>query len=148
MSDDLNLSTGDPARGDGANERRRQRRAKRQESQPESSGVPDGIVREQLTRAFNGLAHSREAKGDDELAEAFREEGDAMTEGFVALTDNVKPLRMPVIILLNIVITLLAFGRVGTILLNRLADRRARRQAEREAAMGQVPGEDGVEFQG
>lgn len=137
-SDELDLDKGEPERASSRTERARQRRNRTKETSSSSEGVSDSVVRDQLTRAFNGLANAREARGDEELAEAFREEGDAMTEGFVALTTNVKPLRMPVIILVNVLITLLAFGRVGSILLNRLADRRARRQAEAEAMAGMV----------
>lgn len=137
-SDELDLDKGEPERASSRTERARQRRNRAKETSSSSEGVSDSVVRDQLTRAFNGLANARAARGDEELAEAFREEGDAMTEGFVALTTNVKPLRMPVIILVNILITLLAFGRVGSILLNRLADRRARRQAEAEAMAGMV----------
>lgn len=147
MGDDLDLERGEPDRSSSRTERARRRRQNTADKETPATGVSDGVVREQLTRAFNGLANSREARGDSELADAFREEGDAMTEGFVALTDNVKPLRMPLIIILNIGITLLAFGRVGNIILNRIAERRARRQAEREAMAGMTPDEP-VEYTG
>lgn len=138
-SDDLNLETGDPSGTDaGAARRRRRRERAAEQSPPARSEVPEGEVRHQFMRAFDGIAKARDAKGDTELADAIREEGDAMTEGFVTLTDTIKPARLPVIIGLNIAIVLLAFGRVGGILLYRLQERRARKQAERDEAAGLV----------
>lgn len=133
-SDDINLDRGDPERADSASERRRRRRQTTADSKTTSESFTEREVREQLTRAFDGLAKGREAREDHELAEAIREEGDAMTEGFVTLTNNVKPLRLPLVILLNVVITVLAFGRVGSILWYRFTARRAERQFAREQA--------------
>lgn len=136
-SDDIDLSRGEPDRGDSASERRRRRRQQTTDSKPTGESFTEREVRHQLDRAFDGLAKTRDARGDEELAEAIREEGDAMTEGFVTLTNNLKPLRLPLIILLNVVITLLAFGRVGGILWERLKARRERKLAEREQAQAQ-----------
>lgn len=140
-NDDLDLTRGDPARGDASSERRRRRRERTKEDSPPES-FTEREVREQLTRAFDGLAKGRAARGDEELAEAIVEEGDAMTEGFVTLTNNVKPLRLPLVILLNVVITLLAFSRVGSILWYRFTARRAERLARQRQ---QQPG--GVTFE-
>jgi len=134
-SDDIDLSKGDPDRADSASERRRRRRQSSADSAKSSStneSFTEREVREQLGRAFEGLAKGRQARGDEELAEAIAEEGDAMTEGFVALTNNVTPLRFPLVIALNITIVIGAFGRVGGILWGRFTGWRARRQAEYE----------------
>lgn len=131
-SDDIDLTSGDPDRGSSASERRARRRQRAAASEPKNEGFTAGELRHQLGRAFDGLAKGREASGDTELAEAIREEGDAMTEGFVTLTDNVPPFRMPLVILLNVLITILAFSRVGGILWERYKARRLRRQQERE----------------
>lgn len=133
-SDDIDLERGDPGRADSASERRKRRRQNTADSGSAQESFTEKEVREQLTRAFDGLAKGRDARGDEELAEAIREEGDAMTEGFVALTNNVKPFRLPLVIILNVVITLLAFGRVGGILWQRFLARRERIQTEREQA--------------
>lgn len=137
-SDEIDLTRGEPGRGDSTSERRRRRRASRSESDSPTESFTEREVRIQLERAFDGLAKGREARGDTDLAEAIREEGDAMTEGFVTLTNNVKPLRLPLVILLNILITLLAFGRVGGILWERFKARQERKRAER--AMQGEPG--------
>lgn len=135
-SDDINLERGEPD----ANERRRRRRQQRTDTPPASEGFTAQELRFQLGRAFDGLVKNRETRDDLELAEAIREEGDAMTEGFVALTDNVPVLRMPLVILLNLLITLLAFGRVGGILWGRFKVRRSERLAQQEIVMeGNVP---------
>lgn len=141
-NDELDLGRGDPSRADSTSERRRRRRESRTESNtPASEGITEGELRHQLGRAFDGLAKGREARDDSELADAIREEGEAMTEGFVTLTNNVKALRLPLVILLNVLITILAFGRVGGILWDRYKVRRERRQAERAASL-----ENGVQI--
>lgn len=143
-SDDLDLEHGDPSRGDSASERRRRRRESSTGSSASGTRAEvkaDNEVRTQIARAFDGITKNRYTHGDTELADALAEESDAMTEGFVTLTTNVTPLRMPVIIFLNLLITLMAFGRVGAILLGRLQERRARKQAEAAGEYEQSPGD-------
>jgi hypothetical protein len=142
-SDDLDLQTGEPGRSDSASERR----ARRRKSGDSSSGTSqreqvkiENEVRTQVARAFDGIAKNRYAHDDIELGDAFTEESDAMTEGFVTLTTNVVPLRMPLIVILNLMITLLAFGRVGQILYDRVQVRRETRRMAAEAAMDPQPG--------
>lgn len=138
MPDELDLTGRSGAADDDTPRRRRQRRTQQQREEEarggSNEGATDSELRHQLNRAFQGLIRGREAKGDEELADALKEEGDAMTESFVTLTDNVKPLRMPLVIILNLVITLLAFGRVGGILLTRLTSWRVRRQEAAQQA--------------
>lgn len=141
---DIDLNAGDPSRADSRSEQRRRRRQAADSKAGKDTGgggFTETEVRHHLGRAFDGLAKNRETRNDPDLAEAIREEGDAMTEGFVALTENVPPLRLPIVIILNVLITLLAFGRVGGILWERFKIRRAERQAEREQ---ETPG--GVTF--
>lgn len=132
MSDELDLEKGDPGRSDSAKERRRRRSesAGTGTSSTRAEAKVESEVRSQVTRAFEGLAKNRYTHEDIELGDAIAEESDAMTEGFVTLTTNLPVMRMPVVVLLNIIITLLAFGRVGGILLYRLQMRRAQKQAE------------------
>lgn len=129
-SDDLDLEHGDSSRSDSASERRRRRRESSSTTSTRAEAKADNEVRTQVARAFDGITKNRYTHGDTELGDAMAEESDAMTEGFVTLTTNITALRMPVIIFLNLLITLMAFGRVGSILLGRLQERRARRQAE------------------
>ncbi len=132
MSDELDLNVGDPSRADSASERRRKRRegAGPTATETRAEAKIENEVRTQVGRAFDGLAKNRYTSGDIELGDAITEESDAMTDGFVTLTSNVTPLRMPVIIILNLLITLLAFGRVGGIVLTRVQARRHAAQEE------------------
>lgn len=140
--DELDLETGDSSRADPATERNARRR-RRGTSGSSSSSSSTGAraeakveteIRSRLDRVFDRIAKAREARGDDELVEAIREDSDAMAQGFISLTSNIVPLRVPLLMLLNLLEPLLAFGRVGRILAGRLLTRRERRQAEREQA--------------
>lgn len=132
---DLDLSTGDPTRADEETPtaRRRRRRATQAEESARTEPRTEAEIRAGLKQAFEKLAQNRYAKDDQELGDAISEEGAAMTEGFVTLTDNTPFLRQPFLIILNIVIILLAFGRVGSILIERVQERRAVRAAQRQA---------------
>lgn len=128
MADELDLERGDPGRADSASERRRARRTARQaDTESAGGGKAEAEIRMQLEGAFERLAKMRDTKEDAELADAIREESDPMTEGIVTLTNSVTPLRFPIIILLNLLITMMAFGRVGGILYQRFQDRRVAR---------------------
>jgi hypothetical protein len=96
-----------------------------------------------LMRIIGRLADRREERDDLELADALREDGKAMADGVVNGTRQLPQFRIPVLLLLGIVEPLLAFGRVGGILLRRLQDRRLT-QAE-EAAAAAAASQD-VEF--
>lgn len=128
--DELDLDRGDRSRANADGESRRRRSNTRTEKDPET--ILDDEVRSQCSRAFEGIAKNRDTHEDEELATAVREEADAMTEGFVSLTTNLTFLRMPFIILLNLIITLLAFGRVGGILFSRFVERRERKMQEKQ----------------
>lgn len=138
MSDELDLETGDPGRGDAASERRRRRRESSTTEAPKQSGGIENEVRSRLARVFDRIAKAREAQEDHELAEVIREDTDAMTQGFVSLTSNVPFLRMPLVMALNILEPVLAFSRVGRIILIRVINRRNERFAEQEPDEGQV----------
>lgn len=129
---DLDLSTGDPARADEDTPagRRRRRRREEGESTPRPSKT-DAEIRAGLNHAFEKLAQNRYAKEDPELGDALTEEGPAMTEGIVDLTDKVPVFRQPILVILNLCIVLLAFGRVGGILFDRAQQRRAAAMAAR-----------------
>lgn len=95
-----------------------------------------------LERICERIAQVLDSRGDEELASAIREDRDAMGQGLVSLTRNVKFLRGPLLMALNLIEPGLAFGRVGRILYIRFVDRQARIQMEREqaAANGQAAG--------
>lgn len=87
-----------------------------------------------LGRTFDRIAKALDARGDDELAHAIREDSDAMSQGLVSLTSNVKLLRSPLLMSLNLIEPVLAFGRVFRILFGRWNARQARLAMEREVA--------------
>jgi hypothetical protein len=140
MTDELDLERGDPDRSDAQSERAKRRAARRQRSTEEASkpGASDGEVSSRLGRVFERIAEAREARDDIELATVIREDADAMTQGFISITSNVPFLRMPLIMALNVFEPLLAFSRVGRILLWRFLERRQRRMAARMAEQGEM----------
>lgn len=99
-----------------------------------STGTTDANLKSRLRDAFVRLADQRETKDDTELSLALREEADAMAQGLVSLTRNITPLRFPLLFVLNFLEPVLAFWRVGGILLGRFATRRNLIEQEREMA--------------
>ncbi len=117
-------------------------RKKSTSTRPTAAQKLDTEIASRLERTFDRIIEALEERDDTELATAMREDKAAMSRGMVSLTRNVTPLRGPLLMLLNLIEPLLAFGRVGKILVTRFAARRARVMAEREAAMtpqGPVP---------
>jgi hypothetical protein len=124
MAEVLNLQTGEPEQTDEP--------VKRGPGRPKGSTnktTPDKAGRElrtQLNETFDGLADWRETREDEELAEVFRTDKKAMTDGLLLLTERVPVLKVPLSIFLAVVRPSLAFGRVGRILAGRLSERRNR----------------------
>lgn len=107
---------------------------------PTTATVKDRLENELKTRleaAFIKIADALQNRGDDELGEAIREERKAMTGGFVSLTAHIPIFRTPLLIILNLVELVLAFGRVGGILLNRYIARRQRKMEEQQQAQAE-----------
>ena len=145
MADELDLNVGDPSRSSPEAEQRRRRRRDRGESsstRERAEAAVEAEMRSRLERVFDRIVKARRARDDEELAEIIEEDADAMTQGFISLTDNVPFLRMPLIMLLNVLEPVLAFNRVTRILWIRAIDWRQRRmmmaaqQAEEEAYPG------------
>lgn len=128
---EIDLSTGDPNRADEDTPagRRRRRRAEAAGEPASQQRKTESEIRSGLNQAFEKLAANRYAKDDQELGDAITEEGPAMTEGIVTLTEGAPVFRQPILILLNVAIILLAFSRVGGILIDRVQQRRAERIA-------------------
>lgn len=141
-SDELDLEYGDSAAESPAATRRRLRREKAAENATASgkggksgSGASDKIsteIRRRLERVFDRTVKWRQARGDDELAEALTEDGEMMTDAVISITDTFNPLRVPTLLALAIVEPLLAFGRVFRILMGRFLARRAGQEQEQE----------------
>lgn len=141
MADDLDLTKGDPSlTGEEGTRRRRRRRSTTTEG--EGRSTDDGPVTGQLKGVFERIAVQREVKDDEELATAIREESDAMTAGLLSLTRNVPVLRGPLIIILNLIEPLLAFGRVLRILRDRFNLWRYQRSVVRAAAQSNMSVEE------
>lgn len=145
MGDELDLETGDPSRADPASERRRRRRERTAESggtkkaptATETSKLATEI-RSRLDRVFDRIAEWRDARDDEELATVIREDKDMMAQGIVSLTNSFNPLRVPLLMGLNLIEPLLAFGRVVRVLVGRWMARRAAQQQAAAEAQGAV----------
>lgn len=143
MADDIDLSTGDPSRSSPDSERRTRRRSRASgetsaREQQRTEEAFEAEARSRLDRLWDRVVKAREARDDEELAEAVREDAEAMTQGFISITSSVPFLRMPLIMFLNIAEPVLAFNRVGRIIFWRVISWRQRRieaamQAQAEA---------------
>lgn len=136
MSDEIDLEVGEPdADETPAQRRRRERRAARSSDSGGSSrsratagvSTDDKSVSSRLGTAFTKLADQMDAREDEELATALREESAGMTQGLVSLTSTVPILRLPLMLVLAFAEPVLAFWRVGRILFYRFLNWRERR---------------------
>lgn len=126
--DDIDLTAGEDEPS--SRPRRRRRSSAAADAAPSNGGISDNEMRAQLHTVFDGWRRQRDTRGDEELADAISEEMGAMAEGVVTLTTNIKPLRVPILLITNVAVVALAFVRVGGIVWGRWRDRREARQAE------------------
>lgn len=144
----INLETGEPEEDESPSQRRRRARRSgsssdsstssgRSSSSSKASERENTSVAGRLNTAFTKLADQMAARGDDELAEALREERSAMSQGLVSLTSSIPFLRIPLVILLSLLEPVLAFARVGRILFYRFLTWRQRRIEEAQAAQAE-----------
>lgn len=109
----------------------------RKSSTSRSKAATEGRIETELAsrldRTFDRIAIALDQRGDDELAHVIREDAGAMSQGLVSLTRSVKFLRSPLLMALNLIEPVLAFGRVGRIMYFRFAERQARIAEERAA---------------
>ena len=149
MADELDLETGSGNPEGGTGSRRQQRQKMRRERQAAEGGEKkstskprgsrtDNEVKNQLVDVFRRIADQVEKRGDEELATALTEDGDKMAAAIASLTRTATFLRAPLLMVLNMVETFLAFFRVGGLLFERAIERRAVRLARREAAQADV----------
>lgn len=147
---DLDLERGDPAAGE--RPRRRRRTTTGNSNPPEDAPQRDdseiaGRIKSQLDELFDRIVKARRAREDEELAEVVEEDAEAMTQGFMSLTNNVPFLRQPLIMLLNILLPVLAFNRVARILFIRFLERRAKRQEAQAQAQAEWEAEQAINGQ-
>lgn len=143
----IDLETGEPDPDESpAARRRRERRSSSSGSSGSSSSSrsrgssnsDDTSLVARLDTAFSKIADQMAARGDDELAEALREERHPMSQGLVSLTATLTFLRWPLIILMALIEPLLAFWRVGRLLFIRFLGWRERRIVAAQEAQQQA----------
>lgn len=109
----------------------RRRRIKRSDSASEPRAKPsdkdDRSLTGRLDTTFTKISDQLEARGDEELAAAIKDERHAMSQGLVSLTSNLVVLRPLLTLILALVEPFLAFWRVGRILLGRFLEWRTNR---------------------
>lgn len=97
-------------------------------------------LRTQLDRVLDRFAETLEGRSDDELATAIREDAKAIASGLISMTRQLTPARRLLVVLVAVAEPLLAFGRIGGILLGRWQRRRmAAMQAQAEADQAPAP---------
>jgi len=136
MADEIDLESGETP----AARRRRERRTERSTVAGESKTTSEKLDRElhsRIVTSFERVVEWREARDDQELATAIDEDKDKMATGLVSLTHTVAPLRQPLVTFLGFVEPLLAFGRVGRILVTRWVTRRQQRAQDLAAAQAE-----------
>lgn len=134
----LDLESGDEKRADDISARQRRRESRRKTSTSTSRPKSEeGDVKSQLIAIFERIADQLDARNDDELGPAVREEKEAMAQGIVAVTRLAPFFRAPVVLFIALVEPFLAFFRVGRILVFRFFQRRARIAQERAAQQEQ-----------
>lgn len=142
---DLDLDKGDPERvkaNESAADKRRESRATGVHSKPGTRKTAAQKAEEEIAArlhvTFDRIATACENRNDEEMAAIFREEAQSMSVGLVSLTRNVSALRPGLLMTLNLVEPIMAFGRLGRELLQRFMARRARKIAEYEAAQAEM----------
>ena len=150
MADELDLDTGEktstddskPKRGPGGRFLGRdkptdgEKRNKGGRPKGGSAARVGGQLEAQMNRVLDRWAEQRESRGDDELAGAIREDGRAITNTVVAALRPFVAIARALTGLLAIVDGLLAFGRVGGILVRRYYERRAQQQPPDDGSNG------------
>src|ERR1700741_1473749 len=100
MELNLGATRAEDVRGGGKSSDSSSRRSSRGPAKPTASDdtkkrEQEAGLRARLTDVFGRIAEALEARGDEELAEAIREDTTAMSQGLVSLTNRVVFLRAP-----------------------------------------------------
>lgn len=86
----------------------------------------DSDLKARLLTCFERIADAAEARGDEELAGAVREDMGVMAGSLVSLTRPLTALRAPLLLGLAVLEPVMAFSRLGRLMFGRLTDRRMR----------------------
>ncbi|MDE2101941.1 MAG: hypothetical protein KGL39_32140 [Patescibacteria group bacterium] len=138
---DLDLETGDLSRaekiqaeGSAARSSRRQSRAAGSKSRTgkttAAKEAEDSGLKSKLQEMFQDFAEQFQER-DPELADVLNRRKDAMSQGLVGLTRNIKLLRGPLVLLVNFFQPTLAFWELGGLLIHRYISHQQRRAIER-----------------
>lgn len=106
--------------------RRRQRRERsgggeeKEKPKPKPSPKAETDLRGRLEVAFGKLADQLRARNDEELADAFDEGKEAISQSLVTMTATIRWMRKPLLLFVGFLEPVLAFWRIGRILLGRL----------------------------
>lgn len=113
-------------------EKREEKKTPPKGSTSKRPAASDTDLKSRLHTVFDRLADAADARGDDELSAALREDRDVMAQSLVTLTRPFQALRTPLLGLLAIMEPVIAFNRIGRLLFGRVVDRRAERTAHKE----------------
>lgn len=136
MTDELDLTQppaepDPPKRKPGRPKGSRTRKRSTSQRRPGQPGF-ESRVRQALEKAGEALIKRKDA----ELGEALIEEAPVMAGGVNNLSKGLPPVRFALLVALDLIEPVLAFWRVGRILLGRAAERRLRRAQEAAEAAG------------
>lgn len=85
-------------------------------------------LKDRLVRTFTRASQALDNRGDEELATAIEEDTEIMSDSLVSIAKTAVPFRKFLTTILGVVEPLLAFARVGSILIRRLLTRRMQQQ--------------------
>jgi len=132
MGSQTDITDLEPDIDDGGGRSHSRKEGKSKAKRPAASARAEKDLRDRLVGCFERIAESLYARQDEELAELVREDAEIIAQGLVSLTRPFTALRTVVLAIVAIIEPLMAFGRIGRVLLGRLAERRAARAREPE----------------
>lgn len=121
----VDLSGGQEKSGDRETAAKSSSRSSSRKPAARKTAATESELKGRLHSVFDRVADSVEARGDEELAEILREDRDVMAQGLVSLTRPFLPLRTVIMLGLSVVEPVMAFGRLGRLVVERVLINRA-----------------------
>lgn len=121
--------TGKDTAEDGAEASARKESTRRERTKKTSTRrtVPtEADLKGRLAACIDRIAAAAEVREDEELAEILHEDRDIIVNGLVSLTRPFRALRAPLVVLLAIIEPVMAFTRIGRLMLERVMTRKTR----------------------